>query len=181
MIGASITLCLDIIHRSEDEAEFKEHRELLELATSHLRRHDENSLAIRGNRIITGLLKEAATRHRGLVPAVRTAEMSKGSSIVDEPLAWPLEGKQAIDAIRASEQQSGDDTGSTCNVNASALLIPAPTPADDLDFLNDKNNNFIFGDDYGMPSDVPGTDLLSDYFLLQGGIDNAFSFQDMWN
>ena len=75
MIGASITLCLDILHRSDAEPEIAEHRKLVDQAVMLLRRYDDSTLASRGIRILSSLL-EGTTKQQ---PSRDRARHDKGS------------------------------------------------------------------------------------------------------
>jgi hypothetical protein len=62
MVAAGITLCLDMLHRTEVEPEFIDHRHLAEKAIHLLRKYDDSTLALRGVRLLSSLLTEAAAK-----------------------------------------------------------------------------------------------------------------------
>lgn len=61
IISAGITLCLDIMHRHEGEAEYSEHFRLVEQAIACLDQFEDSVLASRGRRLLLGMLKERST------------------------------------------------------------------------------------------------------------------------
>ena len=99
MVSASITLCLDILHRPRAEPEFAEHKKLVDQAVALLRRYDDSTLAVHGVRLLS-LLLEGATKQQ---PAMRDArhDNEKNGS-----WAWPLEDRQNIDAVWAFRQSN---------------------------------------------------------------------------
>lgn len=92
MVGASITLCLDMLHRPEDDAEAAENRKLITKALSMLRQCPDSVLASRGVFLIRSLL-EGGRKHRA----------KSDSADSQDTLAWPLESREEIDALRTSE------------------------------------------------------------------------------
>ena len=63
MVGASITLCLDIPHRPKAEPEFAEHMKFVDQAVALLSKYDDSTLAVRGVRLLSSLL-EGATKQQ---------------------------------------------------------------------------------------------------------------------
>ena len=199
MVGASITLCLDILRRLRSEPEFAEHKRLVDQAVTLLERYNDSTLAVRGIRLLSSLLegtakKQPSNRHG------RHDKENKASLDEGKPLAWPLEDRQNIDAMRASGQSNSADNGSQMAVSPTislqqgpqlrtipptsiagdADLLDVPTPsACDFNLIN-GDGNFGAVDDNGMSSDpLWWTNLFSDYFPTQSGFDNSFLPEDL--
>ena len=112
MVGAGITLCLDILHRSEAEPEFAELRKLVDRAVFLLGRYDDSTLALRGIRLLSSLLKEGITKQQPPKHCARYDKDNKAPSLEGDPLAWPLENRRDIDAMWAVKQSSSGGNGS---------------------------------------------------------------------
>ena len=199
MVGASITLCLDILHRLRSEPEFAEHKSLVDQAVTLLERYNDSTLAVRGIRLLSSLLEGTAKKQ----PSKRHGRHEKeNKASLDEgnPLAWPLEDRQNIDAMWASGQSTSAEKGSQMAVSPAislqqgpqlrsippastagdAGLLDVPTPsAGDSNLIN-GDGNFGAVDDNGMSSDpLWWTNLFSDYFPTQSGFDNPFLIEDL--
>ncbi|KAH8681920.1 hypothetical protein BX600DRAFT_505551 [Xylariales sp. PMI_506] len=57
-VAASIILVLDILHRSPDESEYLEHKQLVEDAVGLLRQYQNSMIAVRGVKLLSSLLEE---------------------------------------------------------------------------------------------------------------------------
>ena len=190
MIGASITLCVDILHRSKSEPEFMEHKKLVEQAITLLERYDDSTLAARGIHLLSSLLEGTARK-----------QPSKHHGRHDgNPLAWPLEDSQSIDSMWASRQSNNAENGSQMTVpltNSSRQgpqlrTIPPMSIAEDDNTLDvptqnagdfnliNGDGNFGLIDDNAMLSDASWwTDLFSDYLPTQNGFDTPFLIEDL--
>lgn len=195
LVGAGITLCLDIRHRSESESEFGDHRNLVDQVIFLLGRYDDSTLASRGIRLLSSLLKEGITKHQSPKRRARYDKDKKSLPHEGDPLAWPLEDRQSIDAICADKQPNNKDNNSLLSttvpaaisapreINQSSNIPVGPTVRDpgvldippgqhldnDIDFMND-DGNFV---------DMPWTDLCSEIFPAQSGFENAFLIEDL--
>ena len=92
MISASITLCLDILHRPRAEPEFAEHKKLVDQAITLLGRYDDSTLAVRGVRLLASLLEKATKQQ----PSRRHARHDKENNAYPHHSAswvWPLEDR----------------------------------------------------------------------------------------
>lgn len=194
MIGASITLCLDILHRADAEPESAEHRKLVNQAVMLLRRYDDSSLASRGIRILSSLL-EGTTKQQ---PSRHRARHDKAPPQEGNPSAWPLEDRQSIDAMWASRKSNTTDDGSHSATSAATSTQQGPpwrmTPitsarsvaGDDgalvapiqnmeqFDFMNVDGSLGTVNDDGMIPEMAWWTDLASEYFPSQSGFANPF-------
>lgn len=199
MIGASITLCIDILHRSKSETEFVEHKKLIDQAITLLETYNDSTLAVRGIRLLSSLLegtaKKQPSQHHDRHDIENKAYLHEGN-----PLAWPLEDSQSIDAMWASRHSNNAEDGSQMTVplatssqqgpqprsipptsfagNNDALDVPTPI-AGDFDLIN-GDGNFGPVDDNGMLSDTSWwTDLVSDYLLTQNDWHTPFLMEDL--
>ena len=185
MVGASITLCLDIYHRSKAEPEFAEHKNLIDHAITLLGRYDDSTLAVRGIRLLSSLLDGIAQqqpfRHHARHGKENEAYPHEGN-----PLAWPLEDRQSIDAIWASRQSSSADD--SCQSTVSSRTSTAgdagalEVPTQNADCFNGINGDASFGsvNDNGVLSDTSWwTDFFSDYFPAQSGFEDPFLFEEL--
>lgn len=199
MVGAGITLCLDILHRSEAEPEFMEHRKLVDQAVFMLGRYDDSTLALHSIRLLSSLLKEGRTKQQPPKHRARYNKENKAHSHEGGPLAWPLANCQRIDEIWAvKESNSGDNdslstaptavsvqretqlrnaSASTTAENAGVPDVPVPSP-DNFDFIN-ANDTFRTTNENKILSDISWTDLFSDYLPAQSGFENAFLIEDL--
>lgn len=108
MVSASITLCLDILHRPRAEPEFAEHKKLVDQAVAFLGRYDDSTLAVRGVRLLSSLL-EGATKQQ---PSRRHARHDREKNFYPHhsgTWAWPLEDRQNIDAMWTFRQSNTED------------------------------------------------------------------------
>ena len=199
MVGASITLCLDILHRAEAEPEFGEHKKLVDQAVLLLGRYDDSTLAVRGMRLLTSLL-EGTTKQQPSKQRARYDKENKAHDHEGNPLAWPLEDRQSIDAMWASKQSTSAD-GVSQSTASTAISLPQgpqlrtapPTstagdagvfdaPLQDAEDFNFMNAGGSFGtvNGNGVLSDTSWwTDLFSDYFPAQSGFENPFLIEDL--
>ncbi|KAK9323687.1 hypothetical protein V1517DRAFT_88887 [Lipomyces orientalis] len=199
-VGAGITLCLDILHRSQAEPEFAEHRKLVDQAVSLLGRYDDSTLALRGVRLLSSLLKDGRAKlqqpkHRACYDKENKAHSHEG-----EPLAWPLENRQSIDAVwTVKKSNSGDDgalsTASTAvpvqggtqlrntpssPIAGDAVVLGVPVQYPNDFSLIDANGSFGTTNDNGVLSGMSWTDLFSDYFPAHSGFENAVLIEDLF-
>ena len=199
MVGASITLCIDILHRSKSEPEFMEHKKMIDQAITLLERYSDSTLAVRGIRLLSSLLegtaKKQPSKHHGRHNIGNKAYPHEGN-----PLAWPLEDNQSIDAMCASRQSNNAEDGSQMTVSLATSSQQGPQPrttpptsiagnddALDVPTQNAGDFNLINGegyfggvDDNGMLSDTSWwTDLITDYLPMQNGFDTPFLVEDL--
>ena len=199
MVSASITLCLDILHRPKAEPEFAEHKKLVDQAIALLGRYDDSTLAVRGVRLLSSLL-EGATKCQ---PSRRHARHDKDNNACPHhsgSWAWPLEDRQSIDAMWALRQSDSvdDDLQSTVSPVISlqqerqSRATPATLLARDIgchDVSTDTTNDLeVRNDDssFNAPnhnsviSDTSWwTRYFSDYFPAQSIFENRSFIEDL--
>ena len=112
MVGAGISLCLDVLHRSEAEPEFVEHRKLVDQAIGLLGRYDGSTMALRGIRLLSWLLREGTTKQPPPKHRARSDKESKAQSHEFDLLSWPLETAQSIDDVCGVKQSDSREDGS---------------------------------------------------------------------
>ena len=201
MVAAGITLCLDILHRTESEPEFAENRQLVDKAVSLLRRYDGSTLALRGVRLLSSLLTEA--RKKSQHSQHRTDSGKKNSSHSDnlDSPAWH-EKRRTVDALPGVKEPSSggaisNPIGSTIvpepgggylsnatrgpGTGASDAVDVPPRRADDDYFSFSNANNSGTIDDNGFIPEVSWTELFSDYFPAQSGFESPFLIEDLFN
>lgn len=190
MVGAGITLCLDILHRSEAEPEFADHTKLVDQAVVLLGRYDGSALATRGMRLLSSLL-EGTTKQQPLKTHVRYDK---------ENMAWPLEDRQSIDAMWIDRQSATADersqtTASTapssqqgCQFRNTPLRTVTENPdaldapiqdAEDVNYMNPDGSFGAANDNGPLPDMTWSTDLIQDYFPAQSGFENPFLMEDL--
>lgn len=198
-VGASITLCMDILHRSKSESEGIEHKRLVDRAIALLKRNSDSTLAVRGIRLLSSLLEGTAKKQSSKQHGRRDIE-KKAYPHEGNPLAWPLEDHQSIDAMWASRQsnsaehgpqmtaspaasaQEGPQLRSTLPTliagNCDALDIPIQNTGD-FSLIN-ADGNFGVVNDNGMLLDTSWwADLFSDYRPMQDGFNTPFFVEDL--
>ena len=174
---------------------------MVDQAVAFLKRYEDSTLAVRGMRLLYSLLERAVkqqpSKHHAHHDKKTNAYPHKGN-----PLAWPLEDRQSIDAMCASRQPNSADDGSQSVVLPVISLqqgpqlrtMPArsfagdaggfddPTQnADDFDLVN-GNSSFDAVSKNGVISDASWwTDFFSDYFPAQSGFENPFLLEDLVN
>jgi hypothetical protein len=200
MVAAGITLCLDILHRAENESEFVEHRQLIEKAIHLLRKYDDSTLALRGIRLLSSLLTEATTKQKASKCHAHCNKTNRYRSSEDDPPTWP-ESRHRIEALLAVNESnaSPDIPLSTASTAVSeradnhthivsggsyfpdaSIIDTALRSANDFDDLN-AFGGFSNANDNGLLSDMSWTDLFSNYFPAESGFDNAFLIEDLFS
>ena len=96
MVGACITLCLDLFQRSESDTEAEDNRSVLDRAQFLLRTREDSVLASQGANLIWSLLNGGRVR-----PIRARAELMD-----TEALNWPLEAREDIGAIWQKDSPS---------------------------------------------------------------------------
>ena len=198
MVAASITLCLDLLHRTEDEPEFVKHRQLVDKAISIMGCYCGSALASRGIRLLSSLLAEATNKHQSSKP--RTGFGKRKSSHLNDPGSPPCpEKRHTVDALLAVKEPSSgtaashsttsyffsesggyhvDNVADTEDYGARDVQF---RPAND-DYFNFPNANGIFGtaNDDDLVVDASWTEFFSEYFPTQGGFESAFLADDLF-
>lgn len=199
MVGASITLCLDILHRSEAEPEFGEHKKLVDQAVLLLGRYDDSTLAVRGMRLLSSLLEGSRKQPPFKHHAGHDRE-NKAYPHESKTLAWPLEDRQSIDAMWSSKQSNtangrSQSTASTAtssqqeaqfrttpatSIAGDAGVLDAPIQnAEDFNFMN-PDSSFGTANENGVSSDTWWTEIFNDYFPAQSGFENPFLIENLF-
>ena len=175
---------------------------MVDQAVAFLKRYDDSTLAVRGMRLLSSLL-EGATKQQPAKHNAHHDRENKAYPHEGNPLAWPLEDHQSIDAMWASRKSNSADDGSRSVVSPAISLqqgpqlgtMPAtsvagdaggsdvPTQnANDFHFVNGNNSSFDAANDNGVSSDASWwTDVFSDYFPAQSGFENPFLIEDLVN
>lgn len=107
-----------------DEPEFAEHKRLVDQAVAFLMRYEDSTSAVRGIRLLSSLLEGAAKQQPSKHHA-RHDEENKAGPHEGNPLAWPLEYRQSIDArgltdnpaVRVTALSRCSHLQSLCNKN----------------------------------------------------------------
>lgn len=196
LASASITLCLDIIHRSEGENEYVEHHKLLNKAFSLLGSYDESTLALRGIQMVSSLLKG-----KTITPVDPNARDTEHKRQLSEQgrFSWPLESRRAIHGIGAEDSANvnplspSSEATTAVDVHAAndpnsihASMIPGDADVPNISLphhrISSANviDNFGTADINGVPPDVSWNELFSDYYSTQNGIENAFLVEDLF-
>ena len=198
MVSASITLCLDILHRPRAEPEFAEHKKLIDQAVALLGSYDDSTLAVRGVRLLSSLL-EGATKQQ---PSRCHARHDKENNTYPHhsgSWAWPLEDRQNIDAMWALRQSNREDDDLQSTVSPVISLqqgrrsraTPATSFADDIgchdvptETTNDLeamngDGSFKATNENSVVSDTSWwTGFFSDYFPAQSIFENRSFVED---
>jgi hypothetical protein len=198
MVAAGITLCLDMLHRTEFESEFVEHRNLVEKAIHLLGKYDDSTSALRGVKLLSSLLTEATSKQKPSKDRSHYNQNTRSRECEGDPPTWP-ESRHRIETLLAVDEpnSNANDTLSTAftvvskradsntNTTAGVPHVVGPSLVDDAiqpmsnsgylnayGSLNNANNN-------GLPSEISWTDLFSDCFPAQSGFENAFLIEDL--
>jgi hypothetical protein len=201
MVGAGITLCLDMLHRREFEAEFVEHQHCVEKATHLLRRYDDSTLALRGVRLLSSLLTEAMAKQKPpLKDRTNANKHSRSHGCEGDPPTWP-ENRHRIETLLAGDELNSTADGplSTASTavseradsytNIAAGLTPVGGAGTDDNVLRSTNDfnpmngygSFSRPNDSGLVSDISWTDIFSEYFPAQSGFENAFLIENLFS
>lgn len=149
-----------------------------------------------GVQLLSSLLKEATTKQ--LPPKQCAHRNSNKKALGGDPVTWPLESRRNIEEIGAINQpNSGDDGGlsteeTTVNTRrktrrGDSSVSPITggfgvnnDPVQQRDEFNFTSTDINLGanNDFGALSDLSWTDLFSDYFASQNGIENTFLIED---
>ena len=201
MISASITLCLDILHRPRAEPEFSEHKKLVDQAVALLGRYDDSTLAVRGVRLLSSLLEKATKQQ----PSRRHARHDKENNAYPHHSAswlWPLEDRQNIDAMWALRQSNSGDDELQSTVSPVISLqqgrrsraTPAASLVEDIDIgchdvptettndleIRNGDGSFSAINDKSVISDTSWwTGFFSDYFPAQSIFKNRSFVEDL--
>lgn len=137
-----------MLHRSEDDAEATENRRLITKVLSTLRQCPDSVLASRGVFLIKSLLK-GGRKHRDKSDTVG----------LQGTLAWPLESREDIDALRTNEtSETGSQelpsqelplqrqTGVTSDAGLDVAEKPSSQSAMDVDMSGDMSWFDLSGD-----------------------------------
>ena len=199
MVSASITLCLDILHRPKAEPEFAEHKKLVDQAVALLGKYDDSTLAVRGVRLLSSLL-EGATKQQPSRHHARHDKENNAYPLHSSSWAWPLEDRQDTDAMWAFRQSNTDDDDPQSTVSpiipseqgrrsraSSAISLEqdigchdVPTEMrNDLKVMNGEgsfnaiNNNSVISDTSWW------TGFFSDYFPAHSIFENQSFIEDL--
>lgn len=200
LTGAGVTLCLDAMHRNEEEPEHAEHLRLVEKIMAMLAVCKNSVLASRGQRLLSSMLRE-----RTKDPAEKKVPDSRRgfpqTTGENETLSWPIENRETIDAMRVNGKP---------NEAAAAAQTGHPTPTSQRDLqspndgqqtarfsrvMSDPNvqptssgdvgaygvDQFPLGATDDVLADASWTEMLSELFPDQLGFGNAFAFDDLFS
>jgi hypothetical protein len=200
MVAAGITLCLDMLHRKEFEAEFTEHRQCVEKALHLLRRYDDSTLALRGVRLLSSLLTEVMSKQKPSKDRYNANQHSRSHDCEGDPPTWP-ENRHRIETLLAVDEPNSTADGplpntSTavservdCHANTMVGITPVGGVGIDDNILqstNDFDPMNAYGSlskpsDSGLVSDLSWTDLFAEYFPAQSGFENAFLIENLFS
>jgi hypothetical protein len=200
MVAAGITLCLDMLHRKEFDAEFTEHRHCVEKALHLLRRYDDSTLALRGVRLLSSLLTEVMSKQKPSKDRCNANQHSRSHDCEGDPPTWP-ENRHRIETLLAVDEPNSTADGPLSNASTAvseradchANIIVGITPVggvgiDDniLRSTNDFDPMNAYGslskpNDSGLVSDLSWTDLFAEYFPAQSGFENAFLIENLFS
>ena len=163
MVAAGITLALDIFHRTKDEPELEDHRELAELTVTMLGKYENSMIADRGIRLISSLLAEN----------VRLQSEKGEKRSADNPLSTTNK-RAKFDVPRFVEQFAGNDSFTQRLKQQPASCLTAS----DAENLDDRLVDTVM-----EPFEPPdfSYEAFAELFPPQTGISNAFLFQDLLN
>lgn len=155
LIGATITLCLDSLHREEGDVEFGEHRKLIDRAVNLLGAYGDGGLTSRGLQLISSLSRKAE-KSRADDAHTRATQPQES-----EPLAWPLEQRLDIEAMTISEALQDNDGNS---LTASEALHSRNQSASSNTWCDQRNGNAPYQQNNGHSTDrdvasIPGGDI----------------------
>lgn len=176
-----------------------EHKKMIDQAITLLERYSDSTLAVRDIRLLSSLLegtaKKQPSKHHDRHNTGNKAYPHEGN-----PLTWPLEDNQSIDAMCASRQFNNAEDGSQMTVSLATSSQQGPQPriipqssiagtnnaldiptqnTGDFNLINDES---YFGgvDDNSILSDTSWwTDLITDYLPIQKGFDTPFLVEDL--
>lgn len=182
-----------MLHRSEAEPEFAEHKKLVDQAILLLKMCDDSTLALRGMQLLSSLL-EGRKRQNARNDKEHRTHPQEGQS-----LAWPLEDRQSIDAMWTSKQSyTGDEgfqpTASTVAFAEGTQLSsnPAPSfagdagvldpliPNSESDIVTDGSKFDTMTENGALPDGSWWMDLFSDYFPAESGFQNPCLIEDLF-
>lgn len=168
MVAAGITLAMDVLHRSESEAEFAEHRSLVEHTINMLGKFENSMIATRGVRLLSSLLAEQARLaadqkledHRKRTQASGKASPSK---------------RPKFDVPKFVESFMGNETFTqTLNTRKT---VQEPNA---VDGQSESQKQQPVSYDMNDQPDF-SYEAFSEFFPPQTGISNAFLFEDLLN
>lgn len=170
LIGATITLCLDNLHRNERDVEFGEHRKLIDRAVNLLGAYGDGGLTSRGLQLISSLSRKAE-KSRADVADTRATQPQES-----EPLAWPLEQRLDIEAMTISESLQDNHSNS---LTASEALHSRNQSNSSNTWSDQRNGNAPYQQNNGHSTDrevvsIPGADV--DFMADLSCADSFFDF-----
>lgn len=170
-------------------------------AVAFLKRYEDGTLAVRGMRLSSSLLEGAAKQQPSKHHARHDEENIAGPH-EGNPLAWPLEDRQSIDAMWAYRQSNSVGDGSQSVVSPAISLqqepqlrtMPATSiarnagglnvltqDADDLNFVNGNCSFDAVSNNGGLSDASWWTNFFSDYFPAQSGFEYPFLIENLVN
>jgi hypothetical protein len=164
-VAASIILILDVLHRSPNETEYKEHKQLAEDTVEILRQCQNSMIATRGVKLLSALFEEV----EGIRPHTRKRRHDGSQAQLD----WPIDAKRTAFSVPTFVK-------SFCNGQRSATL---PTSQAIMDYRStpDTDMSSTVADIYPLitaSQDISGNfDNYASFFLP--GLDSGTSFENL--
>jgi len=99
-VAAGIILCLDIFHRSEADAEFRIHRDLVTDCIELLRKFDNSMVAVRGANLLSSLLSDRERLLRSPSENINTSNIFRSLVVNKDVPATPSPGEHIPSSIQ---------------------------------------------------------------------------------
>ena len=156
MVGAGITICLDLLQRNKSDLQAQENRRVLEVALSLLRANDDSVLATQGAHLIAALSNGDWARLRQ-----PNSNPSDNSAV-----SWPVEPQNDNGIIWQKDMSSFEDI--------EKITTHLGVQADGSDKEPNLPSSAAIQDDF-----LSWIDMMTDNFPLESGFDTLKMFEHL--